>query len=100
MPFRSVLPDTARYPAFSQFDALAIVDDGADGPRTPSMSRARIREDLDAIAAAAVELVQGSLTYEDALADYFAALLAAHRGDASAIWSIDGVHADYLPRRS
>ena len=60
------------------------------------MSRARIREDLDAIVAAAVELASGALAYEDALADYFAALLRAHGGDASAIWSIDGVHAMYL----
>jgi hypothetical protein len=37
------------------------------------------------------------VTYDQALADYFAALLAAHDGDASAIWSIDGVHLDYLP---
>jgi hypothetical protein len=28
--------------------------------------------------------------------DYFAALLAPHGGHAGAIWSIDGVHFDYL----
>jgi hypothetical protein len=60
------------------------------------MSRARIRDDLDAIVAAAVELADGALDYEDALADHFAALLRAHRGDASAIWSIDNVHAGYI----
>jgi hypothetical protein len=59
------------------------------------MSAARIRDDLDAIVAAAVELAAGQLEYEDALADYFAALVRAHHGDAAAIWSIDGVHADY-----
>lgn len=37
-----------------------------------------------------------TLTYEQALTDYFTALLAAHGGDASATWSIDGVHLDYV----
>jgi hypothetical protein len=32
--------------------------------------------------------------------EYFAALLAAHDGDATRIWSIDGVHLDYLPAAS
>jgi hypothetical protein len=97
VPFRSVLPDVERYPAFSQFAPAAVVDDGHDGPRTPSMSGARIRDDLDAIVSAAAELLDGSLPYERALREYFAALLAAHGGDASAIWSIDGVHRAHLP---
>jgi hypothetical protein len=96
VPFRSIIPDPERYPCFSRFDPLAISDDGPDGPRTPSMTGARTREDLDAIVVAAAELVEGTLRYEDALADYFQALLRAHHGDASAIWSIDNVHADYL----
>ena len=94
VPFRSIVPDTARYPSYSQFDPLALTDD--DGPRTPSMTRARIAEDLDAIVAAAHELIAGTLTYEQALRDYFAALLRAHGGDSSAIWSHDGVHAEYV----
>jgi hypothetical protein len=96
VPFRSIIPDTDRYPSYSQFDPLAIVDDGEAGPRTPSMSGARIRDDLDALVAAAVELVEERLTYEQALRDYFGDLLRAHRGDASAIWSIDNVHRDYI----
>jgi hypothetical protein len=40
--------------------------------------------------------VSRSLTYESALAEYFSALLAAHRGDSRQIWSIDGVHFDYV----
>jgi hypothetical protein len=96
VPFRSVIPDTERYPSFSQFDPLAIADDGEDGPRAPSMSRARIREDLDAIVAGAVELVDGRVDYEQALEDYFRDLLRAHRGDPSAIWSIDGIHFPYV----
>lgn len=99
VPFRSILPDRERYPCFTQFDPMGTVDDGDDGPRTPSMTRARIGEDLPRITAAAEELLSGSLAYEQALRDYFAALLAAHHGDASAIWSIDGVHLDYLPNQ-
>jgi hypothetical protein len=95
VPFRSILPDTERYPSFSQFAPAALVDD-ADGARTPSMTRARIADDLPRIVEAARELVDGTLTYEQALADYVPALVAAHGGDASAIWSIDGVHAAYV----
>jgi hypothetical protein len=97
VPFRSILPDVERYPAFSQWTPAAVVDDGREGLRTPSMTQARIRDDLDAIVSAATELINGTLTYEQALADYFRALLAAHDGDAKAIWSIDGVHADHMP---
>jgi hypothetical protein len=100
VPFRSIIPNVERYPSFSQFAPAAVVDDGEDGPRTPSMSCSRIRVDLDAIVAAARELFDGSLTYERALRDYFSALLAAHDGDSTAIWSIDGVHLDFLPSTS
>jgi hypothetical protein len=41
-------------------------------------------------------LLDGSLTYEKSLRDYFPALLAAQGGDAGAIWSIDGVHLAYV----
>jgi hypothetical protein len=37
--------------------------------------------------------------HEQSLRDYFAALPAALGGDPAAIWSIDGVHRDYLPAR-
>jgi len=60
------------------------------------MTRARILDDLGAITSAASELIEGTLSYEQALADYFATLLDAHGGDATAIWSSDGVHLDYL----
>jgi hypothetical protein len=96
VPFRSILPDTARYPSFTQFDPAATVVDADEGPRTPSMSRARIRQDVDRIVAAAGELIAGTLSYEQSLRDYFPALLDAHHGDSSAIWSIDGVHQAYI----
>ncbi|HJS96559.1 MAG TPA: hypothetical protein VJ741_19990 [Solirubrobacteraceae bacterium] len=96
VPFRSIIPDVERYPAFTQFEEPPTISDGDDGPRTPSMTLARIQDDLDRIATAAAELVDGSVTYERALAEYFNALLAAHQGDAGQIWSIDGVHAGYV----
>jgi hypothetical protein len=96
VPFRSIMPDTERYPAFTQFAEPPTICDRGDGPRTPSMTLARIHDDLEAITTAAVELLDGSLTYERALAEYFVSLLAACQGDASRIWSIDGVHLDYL----
>ena len=96
VPFRSIIPDPERYPSFTQFAPAAVVDDDGDGARTPSMSAARVHDDLDRIVAAARELLDGSLTYERSLCDYFTALLAAHGGDASAIWSIDGVHLGYI----
>ncbi len=96
VPFRSIIPDTERYPAFTQFEEPPLVPDGDDGPRTPSMTFARIQDDLEPIATAAAELTDGSLAYERALAEYFPALLAAYQGDGSRIWSIDGVHFDYV----
>jgi hypothetical protein len=60
------------------------------------MAFARIRDDLGRIATSAAELIDGALTYERALDEYFQALLAAHQGDPTRIWSIDGVHLDYL----
>ena len=95
VPFRSVLPDTERYPSFSQFAAPDVAPD-EDGPRTPSMTARRIREDLPRIVAAAEELVARRVPYERCLADYFRDLVAAHGGDPSAIWSIDGVHRGYV----
>jgi hypothetical protein len=100
VPFRSIIPDAARYAAFTQFDPLLIVEDGEDGPRTPSMTRSRIEDDLGRIVASAVELIDDTVTYEQALADYFADLLAAHDGDAGAIWSIDGIHLRYVSTRA
>ena len=112
VPFRSIIPDPERYPSFTQFAlgvrdperypsftqfALApVVQDSGGEPRTPSMTRARIEQDLDRIVAAARELLAGSVTYEQCLRDYFPALVAAQGGDTGAIWSIDGVHLAYI----
>jgi hypothetical protein len=95
VPFYSVIPDTRRYPAFTQFDDQADqVDD--DGPRTPSMSWARIEEDLPELLDGARLLIEGRLTYEDALRGYFPRLLEAYGGDASRIFSFDEIHRSYI----
>ena len=112
VPFRSIIPDPERYPSFTQFGvgvrdperypsftqfALApVVQDSGGEPRTLSMTRTRIEQDLDRIVAAARELLAGSVSYEQCLRDYFPALVAAQGGDAGAIWSIDGVHLAYV----
>ena len=41
-------------------------------------------------------LVEGRLTYEDALRGYFSRLLAAYRGDPSRIFSFDEIHRSYI----
>jgi hypothetical protein len=95
VPFCSVIPDTRRYPAFTQFaDQPDQVED--DGPRTPSMSRARIEEDLPELLQGARLLVEGRLSYEDALRGYFPRLLEAHGGDVSRIFSFDEIHREYI----
>ena len=96
VPFRSVLPDPDRWPSFTQFDPAAVATDDDGTARTPSMSRARITHDLDRLVHAAVELIDQRIDYDQALADYFPALLAAHHGDPRAIWSIDAIHTTYI----
>jgi hypothetical protein len=99
VPFRSIVPDTRRYPCFSQFAADVPEPDGTDGDRVPSMTRARISEDLPRIATAARELLDDAVPYEQCLDEYVAELVAAHDGDASGLWSFDDVHRDHLRSR-
>jgi hypothetical protein len=49
VPFHSVLPDPDRHPAFSSFGPAPVLDadEDGEGPRAPSMCRARILADLD-----------------------------------------------------
>ena len=96
VPFHSVIPDTTRYPSFTQLgDQPPLVDD--DGElRTPSMTRKRVEEDLPEIVGAASALVAKRVTYESALHDYFPRLLEAYGGDRSKIFSFDGIHWGYI----
>ena len=96
VPFYSVLPDTRRYPAFHQFDPdPEPVDD--EGPRSPSMSYPRIAEDLEQILDGAGRLIEGRWPFQTAMADYVTRMLAIRGGRTELLWSIDAVHARYLP---
>lgn len=95
VPFRSVLPDTSKYPCFSQFTADRPAPDGGDGDRIPSMTRARMQEDLPRIVHAADELLRGAVPYEQCLEEYFADLLEAHDGDPTSLWSFDDIHLEH-----
>jgi hypothetical protein len=98
VPFSSVLPDPDRYPCFAWTGPLPLLeaDGDGEGPRTPSMSAARIREDLPELLHRARLLIERRLSYEDALRDYFPRLLAAYKGDRSRVFSFDGIDAAYL----
>jgi hypothetical protein len=98
VPFYSVLPDTDRYPCFGWGAPLPHVEDDEDGegPRTASMSAARIREDLPELVHGAELLIEQRLGYEEALRDYFPRLLAAYHGDRSRVFAFDGLDWEYL----
>jgi len=103
VPFYSLLPNPTRYPSFAWGELgskpLTVIDADEDdeGPRTPSMSIARVREDLPELLEAAELLLEERLSYEQALAAYFPRLLAAYGGDRSRIFSFDQIHRRYLP---
>jgi hypothetical protein len=95
VPFYSVVPDARRYLCFTQMaEQPRPAED--EGPRTPSMTRGRIEEDLPELLEGARLLVEGRLSYEEALRSYFARLLEAYGGDASRIFSFDGIHSAYI----
>jgi hypothetical protein len=98
VPFHSVLPKSRETPAFARSGPLPMIDADADGegPRAVAMGAARIRQDLDELVDAAVALMEGHVTYEAALADYFPRLLDAYGGDASLIHTFEDVHLGYL----
>jgi hypothetical protein len=98
VPFYSVLPKSTDVPAFVHSRSLPMVeaDEDGEGRRSATMSVRRIREDLDELADAAVTLVRGRLSYEEALATYFPRLLAAYGGDRSQIASFEDVHLTYV----
>lgn len=96
VPFWSVIPDTERYPCFTQLseEQPAPVDD--DGPRTPSMTRARIEQDLPELLEGARLLADGRLEYDEALRRYFRGLVEAYGGDRSRVFPFDGIHHAYI----
>ncbi len=65
-------------------------------PRTPSMTRSRIEEDLPELVEAARTLVEKRMSYEQSLGAYFPRLLEAYDGDRSKIFSFDGIHQRFI----
>lgn len=98
VPFYSLLPDPRRNAWYTFHDPPPMLsqDEDGEGPRTPSMTRARVREDLPELLEAARLLVEGRLPYEEALELHFARLVERSGGDRSSIWSFDGIHARYV----
>jgi hypothetical protein len=105
-PVYSLLPDPKRYPSFAWAELgskpLQVLeqDEDGEGPRTPSMSIGRIRQDLPELIRASQLLIDKRLSYEDALADYFPRLLAAYDGDRARVFSFDNIGELYLPQRA
>jgi hypothetical protein len=98
VPFYSLLPDPDRFPPYSQFGELPILEEDTDGegPRTPTMSRERILADLDELLWATESLAEGHLGYREALRRYFERYLRLHGGDRSTIYTIDNIHSEFV----
>jgi hypothetical protein len=98
VPFYSLLPDADRFPPYSRFGELPVLEEDADGegPRTPTMSRERILADLEELLQATEWLAEGRLEYREALRSYLERFLKLHGGDRSAIFSIDNVHSEFV----
>jgi ADP-heptose:LPS heptosyltransferase len=92
VPFYSVLPDRARFPSYTALgpEPQPVED---EGPRTPSMSAARIRADLPELLDAATLLHDGELDFPTALAGHRDRLDRCWGGDRSMMYSIDNVLA-------
>jgi hypothetical protein len=94
VPFYSLLPKDPDYPPFAFGQPLPMIeaDEDGEGPRTASMSIGRIRGDLEELGDAARLLVDGSLSFDEALDGYLQALVGALDGDVSRIATFDNVH--------
>jgi hypothetical protein len=96
--FYSLLPDPSRFPSFSQFGELPVLEEDTDGegPRTPTMDRGCILQDLDELLQATEWLVEGRLGYREVLQGYFERFLRLNGGDESTIFSIDDIHSEFV----
>lgn len=94
VPFHSVLPKSREHEVFARGRTLPLVDPDSDGegPRSWALSAARIREDLDEIADSSVRLLEGRVTYEDALAAYVPRLIEAYGGDPTRVATFEDAH--------
>jgi hypothetical protein len=97
VPFYSVLPDRRRNAWYTFHDPPPVLgeDEDGEGPRTPSMTRARIREDLPELLDGARLLLERRLPYEQALGQHFSRMVERSGNDAW-LWSFDGIHVRYV----
>ena len=98
MTIRASLPDPDRFPFYSQFGELPVLEEDADGEgsRTPTMSRERILADFDELLQVTEWLAEGRLRYRDALRSHFERFLRLHGSDKSMIYTIDNVHSEFV----
>jgi hypothetical protein len=99
VPFYSVLPDLNRFPCYVMLgNTPDPIED--DGPRSPSMSAARIDADLDELLHGATWLLSDAADYDTAMRDHFARLVPLFDGRTDVIFSVDNLHLPYLPHDS
>jgi hypothetical protein len=98
VPFYSVLPDRERNAWYTFFDPPPVLaeDEDEEGPRTPSMSRARVRQDLPELLEGARLLLERRLSYEEALLLHFARMIERSGREGPWPWSFDGIHTRYV----
>jgi hypothetical protein len=98
VPFYSVLPDPQRnaWYTFHEPPPRLAQDEDGEGPRTPSMTRARIREDLPELLEGARLLLERRITYEEALRLHFSRVAERSPSKRTWMWSFDGIHERYV----
>ena len=60
------------------------------------MTIGRFRTEIPQIVSAAERLIEGRISYEQALAEHFPRVLAAYGGDRSRVYSTDQIAEQYL----
>ena len=96
VPFYSLLPDPERFGPYTPYIAPPMIaaDTDGEGPRTPSMSHARISHDLEELLDAATQLIEHRISYEQALQHHFSRLVRVI--DRGHIWTFEGLHHAYV----
>jgi hypothetical protein len=96
VPFYSVLPDVDRFPSYVLLgNTPDPIED--DGPRSPSMSSARIDSDLDELLHGAAWLLSDAADFDTAMRDHAARLLTVFKGRTELMYSLDNLLQQYLP---
>lgn len=95
VPFYSVLPDITRFPSYVMLGHHPDpVDD--EGPRSPSMSAARLDEDLPELLDGAEWLLSGRADFDTALRCHARRLHALFDGRTELMFAVDNLLVDAL----